>query len=130
MKTFFTSYYAKSGDHPLAVAVSLNSPDFYKGRSFPALFPTWDLIMQHKNGKSTDEQYTEQYKQLLSDRDVTPESIYNELPDGAVLLCYEKSGDFCHRRILAEMIEESYNIEMLEIIDDDPVDYLSNFIII
>jgi uncharacterized protein (DUF488 family) len=27
------------------------------------------------------------------------------LPDGALLLCYESPGEFCHRRLLADWIE-------------------------
>lgn len=34
----------------------------------------------------------------------TPEQILEMLPDKCILLCYEKTGDFCHRHLLAEWL--------------------------
>ena len=34
--------------------------------------------------------------------------------DNIILLCYEKSGDFCHRHILADWLEENFGYKVKE----------------
>lgn len=110
-----TSYYAKNGANPNAFSISAKAPDFYTGKSYKLLAPTWEIITAVKNGKISELQYIEQYMNLLFDRGVTPEQILNDLPENAILLCYEKSGDFCHRRIVAKWIEQEMGIAIKEL---------------
>lgn len=42
------------------------------------------------------------------------EISYNKLPDKCALVCVEKPGDFCHRRIVAEVIQDQIGIEVKE----------------
>lgn len=128
MKKIFTSYYAKSGTHPQAIRISASAPSFFKGKCFPELYPTWDLIQKSKLKEITNEQYENLYKQLLRKRNITPEYIYDKLYDGDILLCYEKSGDFCHRRIVAKMMEDALKINIPELKEN--IDFISKFITI
>ncbi len=67
-----------------------------------ALAPTREMIKLAHDGKT--EEYTKQYtEQILSWLD--PQKVYEELDD-CVLLCWEKSGSFCHRRLVAEWLEK------------------------
>jgi hypothetical protein len=64
------------------------------------------MIMKHK--KDGDEAYyTKQYHSLILSK-LDPQKVYDDLKD-SVLLCYEKPGDFCHRRLVAAWIETALN---------------------
>ena len=39
---------------------------------------------------------------------------YNTSEHDCVLLCYEKPGDFCHRHILANWLEENFGFKVEE----------------
>jgi len=41
--------------------------------------------------------------------------VYEELGEDSILLCWEKSGDFCHRRLVAEWLEKELNVKVNEI---------------
>jgi hypothetical protein len=59
--------------------------------------------------------------QVLSKLD--PQKVYDDLGEDAILLCHEKWDDiksgkaFCHRRIVAEWLEEELGIEVPELED-------------
>lgn len=48
--------------------------------------------------------YIIRYLALLAERGKSPQEVADALPEGAVLLCYEKPTDFCHRHIAAEWL--------------------------
>ena len=54
----------------------------------------------------TTEEYTKAYINLLDERQLSAEKIIELFPDGTIFLCYEDPYDFCHRRVLAEWLEE------------------------
>lgn len=129
-KKLYTSYYARSGTHPNAVAISIISPGFYKGKKYLKLAPTWDLLKAYKSGQVDDKGYTEWYLRLLNERNLTPEQVVAELEEGSVLLCYEGPGKFCHRHVVAEWLEAGADVEVTEIqpeVPHNPVDDLLKF---
>lgn len=101
-----TSYFAnravsESGLRP--VAISLDIPPGYQCNRYPALAPTRAMIKLAHEGRT--EEYTEQYtSQVLARLD--SQTVYEEL-DGSILLCWEKAGKFCHRRLVAEWLERA-----------------------
>ena len=113
-KKFYTSYFARNGKNPKAVAITVSVPKFYKGKGYPDLAPTWELVEQYKSGKINEEEYAKLYYSLLKERQLTPAKIAEELPDGAILLCYEVSGKFCHRHLVADWLSAA-GIEIKEI---------------
>ena len=104
-----TSYYAKSGKDQDAVAISQGVPKWFKGRVYKKLAPSWKMI------KLPDKQYREEYANLLSK--LNAEEVYNELGSNAILLCYEKPGEFCHRRLVADWIQNELGIYVPELAD-------------
>ena len=105
-----TSYFAKyRGDHGVNIAI-YPAPGF-KGDSYPDLFPKWSFLKQYKI--DGDEQaYTKAYySEVLSKLD--PKKVWNDLAD-KTLLCWEKSGKFCHRRIVAEWLQNNLNVSIPE----------------
>ncbi len=108
-----TSYFANKGikDKGLRlVSISLVTR-YCKCERYKALAPTKEMIELAHAGNT--EEYTRLYQsEILSKLD--PLKVYEEL-DGAVLLCWEKAGSFCHRRLVAEWIESATGEKVLEL---------------
>lgn len=111
----YTSNYARKGKDPGAIAISRKPPPWFKGRHMPEFAPTWDMIMDLKNGIITEDEYTVQYIMLLeknthqADFDEPNEALYNFIDgtdDPTYFLCYESPTDFCHRHLFSMWIEE------------------------
>lgn len=114
-----TSYYARVKKIPTPVAISRGVPQWYTGGTYGILAPPYNLVRSYKEGSITDELFKEEfYKSVLYKYD--PVDVYNDIVSrfgsDATLICYEKAGDFCHRRIVAEWLENSLNVEVPELI--------------
>jgi hypothetical protein len=93
-----TSYFAKAASLPNAVAISQGIPNWYNGRRYKPLAPSWDIIHT-----KDPEHYKKRYcQEVLSKLD--PKQVATEL-DGCILLCHEKDSTYCHRRMVAEWLE-------------------------
>ena len=102
----FTSYFGnvkKSLQGQNVVAISQGIPEWYAGKRYMPLAPSWALI------RLTDEaQYCEGYAQVLAKLDA--KKVYEFLGEDAILLCWEKPGIFCHRRLVADWFEQQLGI--------------------
>lgn len=108
-----TSEYWKNGKHPNAVSVAARAPNWYRGRQYKKLAPKFHFFKKFKEDRD-EAFYTEQYnKEVLGVLD--PKEVYEELGEDAILLCWEKSGNFCHRRLIAEWLEKALDITIEEI---------------
>ena len=63
-----------------------------------------------------------------------PNKVYNDL-DKSVLLCYEKSYEFCHRNIVAAWLEKNLGVKVVEceftddkIIERKRPDYIDEYL--
>jgi uncharacterized protein YeaO (DUF488 family) len=111
-----TSSFSISGKDPNAVSIARIPPRWipFKGRKYPALAPSKILLKAWNYHELTEEEYTERfYQENLSK--TTPEKVLKDLGEEAVLLCYEKPGQFCHRRLVAGWLEEALGIVVPEI---------------
>ena len=109
-----TSYYAKyKGEN--AVSIALSKPKWYQCREYKKLAPTWDLLNKYKKDKDEVYYIEHYYRDILNKLD--PKQVYKELGEDAVLLCWEKSSDFCHRHIVAEWLGEKLGIKVGEYIN-------------
>lgn len=75
----------------------------------PLFAPDWEMVMGHKNGTVSDEQYRREYYALLNNRlhyDPVPwQEFYMFNQDRPIALgCYCTPGDFCHRHLLVPML--------------------------
>lgn len=104
-----TSYFAKSAKDPLAISIAKSAPKWYSGRHYPALAPGWAII-KIKNPS----EYEYRYRREILDR-LNPQRVFDELGENAILLCWEKPGEFCHRRIVAAWLSEKLGIEIPEL---------------
>lgn len=72
--------------------------------------PTWEMVRAFKNGTLSEEEYTEQYKALMRQsykehKGTWGRVLIDNRNSTLVLCCYCKKGDFCHRHILADILE-------------------------
>jgi len=125
----YTSYYANIKNIPedyILVSISggitediKNAMDIHDKRFAPNL----SLFTEYKNspeGINREVRYVKRFKkEILENRDIN--EILKSWTDKFgydkkyVMLCYEKPEDFCHRHIVAEAIENKYNIEINEL---------------
>ena len=106
-----TSYYAKyKGENSVSIAGKCAT--WYKGREYKKLAPRYWFFKKYKED-GNKEFYTEQYYKEVLDK-LNPQQVYEELGEDAVLLCWEKSGEFCHRRLVASWLEKELGIKVNE----------------
>jgi uncharacterized protein (DUF488 family) len=112
-----TSYFAqakKLRDRGITiVSIALFPPRYYSGLKYKVLAPARDML--HLEGEA----YVRRYYALLSGLD--PWQIIEDIESltghaGEVaLLCYEKPGELCHRRLVAEWLHEKTGTDVEEI---------------
>ena len=90
------------------VSIAGKAPDFFKGPKYPSLAPKYEMFMDWKKGKIDNFEYTKIFKEKLNSLDShAVKRFLISFDKDVVLLCYEKSGNFCHRHIVADWIEEN-----------------------
>lgn len=111
----FTSNYARHAKDPNAVSISLGGgPWWYKGAKYPDLAPSPELLREYKSGKIDEKGYTVWYLRLLTERNLDPYKVVNDMSDGRIMLCYESPNAFCHRHIVAYWITKHTGIPVHE----------------
>lgn len=127
-----TSYYAKFSRLPkeeknryMPILISTSLPKWFLDKEeyymeYKLLAPSSDSVFKLKNNKMSQEDFTNAYTDKLKGLDL--EKILEDLYDyegitdtEIVLLCYEKSTDFCHRHILREYLNENFNTNITEL---------------
>jgi len=108
-----TSDFVRHGKHPKAVAITARNPNWYKGKYYKLLAPSLKLVQAYRSGKISEETYTDSYVETVLDK-LDPQEVFDELGKDAILLCYEKPGEFCHRRIVARWFEIALGIKVEE----------------
>lgn len=89
------------------VSVSRGNPKgVLPDMAMPFLAPTWNMM------KMSAANYNESYRKILES--ANPEQVWEFLPDKAALMCFEKHPQWCHRRMLAEWLEEKLGVEITE----------------
>lgn len=74
----------------------------------PKLAPTKDILDDYKHKKITWKDYEARYLELLRRRRIE-RVVTKEILADSVLLCSEKSPEFCHRRLAAEYLNEKFD---------------------
>ena len=115
----YTSYFARVKNLPndiIPISICVKAPDGWKGIEYKKLAPKWSFLSVYKQTKDKG-YYIENFNKLVLDclnqNDVIKE-LY-DISDGKdiALICYEKSGDFCHRHLVADWLK-SAGIECVE----------------
>lgn len=97
--------------NPNLVSIALWPPRGWCGRRYKALAPRGKMM-------TLDEaSYREAYQKILDGLD--PQEVFEDLGEDAILLCWEAPGAFCHRRLVAEWLEEKLGVQVLELPQND-----------
>lgn len=110
-----TSYFGnkKIQKDPNAVSIARYAPRFWgEGRRFIQLAPSKELLNEIHNGLPFDEYKLRYRKEVLDKLKVA--DVYSQLRD-SILVCWEKEPEKCHRRIVAEWIENELSVPVTEI---------------
>lgn len=111
----YTSYFGNLKKLPsdcVPISISRICPKGLKIKMYGKLAPPVELLRDYKSGVNTWEESMERYKkEVLSKLD--PIAVAKDLGENAVLICYEKPQDYCHRHIVAEWLREA-GIEISE----------------
>lgn len=108
----YTSYFGKLKTLPtdiIPIAICAKVPTWYTGLHTKILAPSYYCLMDYKNNPDWNK-YIERYqRETLSKLDA--EEVANMLytladSEDIVLLCYEKTGDNCHRNLVADWFIE------------------------
>jgi hypothetical protein len=111
--SYFSSPQIKNKNLNL-VSIAKKSPTWITCKTYHLLCPSWDLVKNYKSKLITQEQYTEMYIRGWLNK-LDPARTYQELGEDAILLCWEKSGFFCHRHIVAKWLMDNLNITIVEL---------------
>lgn len=114
-----TSYYQCTKKITNPVGISQGKSRFgIKAKDYNKLAPPMYLVERYKSGSITKEQYSEEYYRVVLSK-LDPHEVLNEIVslfgDDATLLCFEKAGEFCHRRIVADWIEKGTGVNVPEL---------------
>ena len=91
-----TAQFRYAGPDRLDITVKGQHPF---GRHFA---PTWEMVWDSKKGKISEDEYTARYVRILrTDKLHELATVYKQI----TLVCYCAAGAFCHRVILAELLE-------------------------
>lgn len=76
------------------------------------LAPSEKILKGYKDKKISWAEYETQYIKLLESRNIT-KNLSSDLLDGSCFLCAEQTAEQCHRRLLAEYLQNKLgNIEI------------------
>ena len=119
----YTSYFAmvkklQEAGYSNLVCIAGYAPKFYyemEGvRFFPDLAPRKEWFLEWRNRHLSNEWYVGKYNETVLSK-LDPKDVLNRLGDGAVMLCYEKPGDFCHRHLVADWLKQGTGVEVEEV---------------
>ncbi len=98
--------YKEKGFTPVSIAG--RAPDWYDGIEYKKLAPKRDWWQKWHDEKLSNAWYNEQYYKTVLNK-LKAEEVFADLQkfgNNIILLCYEKSGEFCHRNIVANWLNE------------------------
>lgn len=118
----YTSYFSYLKSIPFeitTVSIARFPPKWFDGYEMKVLAPEKKLLWQSKQKKISEGDYTRQYMAQIKEV-FDPQSLYEKLQNeftgkDIVLLCFERKGEFCHRRLLANWLEASLDIKVQEL---------------
>ena len=114
IEKIYTSYFANIRNLPpeiVPVSICQIPPAAYKGLKYKKLAPPSALIGEYKK-KPNENNYILKYnEQILSNLNqfAVLKDLEKLVPEGTTqiaLVCYEKPGDFCHRRLVARWFKK------------------------
>jgi hypothetical protein len=125
-----TSYFAFIPKLPadmLKISISLFTPKWVQvDGHFSCLNPTEQLLREAKSGSIPAEEVMGKYCREILGK-LSPIKVYEEViemlykssKNDLALLCYEKPGEVCHRRFVAQWLEAGNSVSVPEYVVED-----------
>lgn len=118
MKTsyYFSNRIREPGLNLVAVSNSYprHLPWLKDARQYRKLCPGWSLVRDYKKHIISWQNYIEIYHEDILDK-LDPETVYSDLGENAIILCWEKPGKPCHRRLIADWLYDHLRIRINEL---------------
>jgi uncharacterized protein (DUF488 family) len=73
----------------------------------PILAPTAEILDEYKKNKGDWAVYEKKFLKLMREREIEKQ-VPREIVDGGCLLCSEEKPHHCHRRLVAEYLQEKW----------------------
>ena len=116
----YTSYFAKAKKIPddiVKISICGKAPQWYNGLQYKKVAPKYGFFMEWKQNHNNDF-YIQHFNKEVLDR-IRAKQVYDDLKRISigrdfVLLCDEKSSDFCHRHLVADWLSKQLNISVEE----------------
>ena len=114
----YTSYFANLKNLPksmVPISICGRAPYWYSGLEYKVLAPKYDFFKQWKENGDND-YYIKEFTSKVLDKLCAKQIAYNlydlaaqvnPLCEDICLICYEKSGDFCHRYLVADWFNKN-----------------------
>lgn len=99
----YTSYFGNHKKFPKGyklVSIARFPIKRFVGEELKDFAPSEYLLSSYKDGLINETIYEKLYLNEIKDKDL------NQIEDNSILLCYEKAGEFCHRHILARILND------------------------
>lgn len=114
----YTSYFAMLKKIPsdiVPISIAISTPKWYTGLCYKKIAPDYQTVEKYKKDGNITEYKKEYWNKI---KHLTVQGIVKDLEKiskgkDVVLLCYEKSEDFCHRHLIAKWFEKE-NIVVTE----------------
>ena len=114
----YTSYYGNLKNLPndiKKISISTTIPKKIVCDSYAPAAPPPEILKKYKQNEINEQEYEQEYMQYLNTLDA--QKVIHHLRKLArnkdiVLLCYEKSEDFCHRHIFIKWLKEVCNMQI------------------
>jgi hypothetical protein len=97
-----------------SVAICQGVPKSYTGKRYLKLAPPWWMVKSVKDPAQFEAKYREAILSKLDAKQVYDELVALAGPD-PILLCWEGFNMRCHRRLVAEWLEQALGIEIPEV---------------
>ena len=114
----YTGYFAKLKVYEEAnlvpVSITRYRPKWFKGEECKLFAPSADLLDRYKADCISKEDFTARYIAQLDEMASGKIAENVARKRDIVLCCYEAPGDFCHRHILANYLNEKFNMNITE----------------
>lgn len=106
--TFYFGGLKKLSWDTLPIGIVRYRPSWFSGYNFSSLVPSAELLNAYKEGLCSPTLFTTRFHaETLSGLD--PQVILRDLHSLGIphvaLCCFERPGEFCHRRIVAQWLE-------------------------
>jgi hypothetical protein len=106
----YTSYFAQVKNLPsdiVPISIAAKQVPGWRYPVYKALAPTYNILYDYKRGGDKDHYVAAYLRDVL--RYLSPEKVVADLEKlsggkDIALICYEKSGSFCHRHVVARWL--------------------------